>query len=193
MNYIVCKKCGGLLTKDMCDVKMCFNCGETLDEIQIDEKLLQQIDKQEKEILATEKEMQDKLKKFLTREIVVTTGDLKNNYEIIRPVYFQLSNKGIFSSTYSLLEKQYKSQIEQMKKNNLISHDKIDWGFIYGEYSVGQNEFEKAFFIATEELKKRAKILGADAIICMKQAIDLDTNNLQFFYLQMYGTAVKYI
>ena len=141
----------------MCDVKMCFNCGETLDEIQIDEKSLQQIKKQEEDILATEKEMQNKLKKYLVREIVVTTGDLKQEYEIIRPVYFQLSNKGIFSSTYSLLEKQYKMQIEQMKKNKMISEEKIDWGFLYGAYSVGQNEFEKAFFIATEELKKRAK------------------------------------
>ncbi len=75
----------------------------------------------------------------------------------------------------------------------MISQEKTDWGFLYGAYSVGQNEFEKAFFIATEELKKRAKMLGADAIICMRQDIDLDTNNLQFFYLQMYGTAVKYI
>lgn len=193
MNFVKCPNCNGLLTKDMCDVKMCFNCGEALDEIQIDEKLLQQIKKQEEDILATEKEMQDKLKKYLAREIAVTTGDLKQEYEIIRPVYFQLSNKGIFSSTYSLLEKQYKTQIEQMKNNQMISQEKTDWGFLYGAYSVGQNEFEKAFFIATEELKKRAKILGADAIICMRQDIDLDTNNLQFFYLQMYGTAVKYI
>ena len=193
MNFIKCPECNGLLTKDMCDVKMCFNCGEELDKIQIDEELIQQIEEQEEYILTKEKERQDRIKKYLGREIAVTTGDLKNEYRIIRPVYFQLSNKGIFSSTYSLLEKQYKTQIEQMRKNQLISQEKIDWSFLYGVDSVGQNEFEKAFFIATEELKKRAKILGADAVICMRHDIDLDTNNLQFFYLQMYGTAVKLI
>ena len=31
-----------------------------------------------------------------------------------------------------------------------------------------------------------------NAIISMRQDIDLDTNSFQFFYLQMYGTAVKF-
>ena len=35
-------------------------------------------------------------------------------------------------------------------------------------------------------------MLGADAIIGMRQDIDLDTNQFQAFYLQMYGTAVKF-
>ena len=50
----------------------------------------------------------------------------------------------------------------------------------------------KSFFIAVEELKKRAAILGADAIVAMRHDIDLDTNGLAYFYLQMYETAVKY-
>jgi uncharacterized protein YbjQ (UPF0145 family) len=44
--------------------------------------------------------------------------------------------------------------------------------------------------VATQELKKRAQILGADAVICMRQDIDLDTDGFSYFYLQMYGTAV---
>ena len=74
----------------------------------------------------------------------------------------------------------------------MISREKADWGFLYGEWSVGQNDFEKAFYIAVEELKLRAMQLGADAIIGMRQDIDLDTNGFAFFYLQMYGTAVKF-
>ena len=73
-----------------------------------------------------------------------------------------------------------------------MSPERADWGFLYGEWSVGQSDFEKAFFVATEELKKRAKLVGADAIIGMRQDIDLDTNGFAFFYLQMYGTAVKF-
>lgn len=129
---------------------------------------------------------------LMAREIIVTTGDLKQDYEIIGPVYFQVSNKGIFSSALSKLVKQYAADIAEMKRSGQMDEEKIDWGFLYGEYSVGQSDFEKAFFIATQELKKRAELLNADAIVSMRQDIDLDTNTFQFFYLQMYGTAVRF-
>lgn len=125
--------------------------------------------------------------------IIVTTGDLKEDYEIIGPVFFQVSNKGIFSSTLSELVNKYSAEIEEMKNNALMSERRTDWGFLWGEYSVGQNDFEKAFFVATQELKKRAVVLGGDAIVSMRQDIDLDTNGVQFFYLQIYGTVVKRI
>jgi hypothetical protein len=79
-----------------------------------------------------------------------------------------------------------------MKQNGQLSENRNDWGFIYGEWSAGQNDFEKAFFVAVQELKERAGKMGADAIIGMRQDIDLDTNAFQSFYLQMYGTAVRY-
>lgn len=125
--------------------------------------------------------------------VIVTTGDLKEDYEIIGPVFFQVSNKGIFSSTLSELVNKYSAEIEEMKNNALMSERRTDWGFLWGEYSVGQNDFEKAFFVATQELKKRALMLGGDAVVCMRQDIDLDTNEFQYFYLQMYGTVVKRI
>lgn len=61
-----------------------------------------------------------------------------------------------------------------------------------GEFTAGQNDFDKAFFIAVQELKLRASLLKADAIVSMRQDIDLDTAGFQYFYLQMYGTAVKF-
>ena len=125
--------------------------------------------------------------------VIVTTGDLKEDYEIIGPVFFQVSNKGIFSSTLSELVNKYSAEIEEMKNNALMSERRTDWGFLWGEYSVGQNDFEKAFFVATQELKKRAVMLGGDAIVSMRQDIDLDTSGFQYFYLQMYGTVVKRI
>jgi uncharacterized protein YbjQ (UPF0145 family) len=64
-------------------------------------------------------------------------------------------------------------------------------GLILNEWSAREDDFEKAFFMATEELKRKAFMLGGDAVIHMKQDIDLDTNGFQYFYLQMYGTAVK--
>lgn len=123
---------------------------------------------------------------------IVTTGDINQDYEILGPVYFQVSNKGLFGSALSNLVKQYKSEIDAMKRQGTMSQERADWGFLYGEWSVGQSDFEKAFFIATEELKKRAEMVGADAVICMRQDIDMDINGFAYFYLQMYGTAVKF-
>ena len=128
----------------------------------------------------------------LPSDVLVTTGDLKEDYEVIGPVYFQVSNKGIFSSALSKLAKHYEAEIAQMKKQGQMGQFRADWGFLYGEYSVGQTDFEKAFYIAVQELKKRATLLGAHAIVSMRQDIDLDTNTFQFFYLQMYGTAVRF-
>ncbi|MCE2401455.1 heavy metal-binding domain-containing protein [Candidatus Poribacteria bacterium] len=127
----------------------------------------------------------------MNSNIVVTTGDINQDYQIIGPVYFQISNKGIFSNALSKLVKQYEAEIVDMKRSGQMGEDRADWGFLYGEWSVGQSDFEKAFFVSVEELKKRAALLGADAIISMRQDIDLDTNSFQYFYLQMYGTAVK--
>lgn len=123
--------------------------------------------------------------------ITVTTGDLKQDYEIIGPIYFQVSNKGIFSSQLGKLKKAYAEEIAAMKKGGQIGEAQADWGFLYGEFSAGQSDFENAFFIAVQELRKRAQMLGADAVVGMRQDIDLDTNQFQAFYLQMYGTAVK--
>ena len=125
-------------------------------------------------------------------DIIVTTGDLKRDYRVLGPVYFQVSNKGLFGSALGTLKKQYSNEIQAMKQKGTMSGDRADWGFLYGEWSVGQNDFEAAFFIATEELKKRAAMVGGDAVICMRQDIDMDTNGFAYFYLQMYGTAVKF-
>lgn len=124
--------------------------------------------------------------------MLVTTGDVKRDYDIIGPVYFQLSNKGLFSSALLRLVKQYEAEIAEARKQGQLGAAQIDWGLLYGEFSVGQTDFDKAFFVAVQELKKRAAVLGADAIIGMRQDIDLDTDSFQFFYLQMYGTAVKF-
>jgi ABC-type phosphate transport system auxiliary subunit len=128
----------------------------------------------------------------MSNKIIVTTGDLKNDYDVIGPVYFSVSNKGLFGSQLGTLIKKYKVDIEVLKKEALMSPERTDWGVLWGEFSAGQNDFDKAFYIAVQELKSRAEILNADAIVSMRQDIDLDTNGFQYFYLQMYGTAVKF-
>ena len=121
-------------------------------------------------------------------KIIVTTCDLKEDYEVIAPVYFQLSNKGVFSSAYSELYQKYRDKLYQKKKQGVLSDSKVDWGFLYGERSVGQNEFDKAFYIAVEELKVRAAALGADAIIGMRQDIDLDKWIFLFLFADVWNS-----
>lgn len=125
-------------------------------------------------------------------EIIVSTGDIQKKYDVIGPVYFKVSNKGIFSSELSKLVKKYSQKLDEHKKEGHLSKDRADWGFLYGDWSVGANDFDKAFFISIQELKERAKIVNADAIIFMRQDIDIDSNHIGNFYLQMYGTAVKF-
>lgn len=125
-------------------------------------------------------------------QIVVTTGDIDRPYDVLGPVYFQVSNKGLMGGSLEKLKRYYAAEIQRMKSQGSMSGFQADWGFLYGEWSVGQNDFEAAFFIATEELKKRAQRVGGDAIIGMRQDIDMDTNGFAYFYLQMYGTAVKF-
>ena len=129
----------------------------------------------------------------MKKDIKVTTGDIKQNYEVIGPVFFQTNNKGVFTSALTDLKKKHSDLIKKMKDSGQASESEVDWGFLWGEWNAGQNDFDAAFFCATQELKMRAEKLGADAVISMRQDIDLDTNGFTHFYLQMYGTAVKFI
>lgn len=130
--------------------------------------------------------------------MIVSTGDINKDYEIIGPVYFQVSNKpeGFSPSTLSEYKEIYITEIEQLKQSGKVEQietGSVKWECVFGEWCLGQSSFEIAFFIAVEELKKRAKMLGADGIIFMRQDIDLDKEAFQYFYLQMYGTAVRYL
>lgn len=125
-------------------------------------------------------------------EIIVTTCDLKQDYDVIGPVFYQISNKGIFSSKLSKMGKQYKEEIQQRQQTGVMNDEPLEWSSLLVEWGVGQNEFQTAFFIATEEIKKLAQKMGADAVIGMRQDIDIDTNGFTYFYLQMYGTAVRF-
>lgn len=127
------------------------------------------------------------------RRIPVTTADIQTPYDVIGPLFFQTSNKGVFGSSFKTLWKQYLDELRERRAEGLFSPQHADWGYFAGVgMSVGQNDFDDAFYIAVEEMKKKAAIIGADAIVGMRMDFDLDTNGYQYFYLQMYGTAVKY-
>ena len=62
----------------------------------------------------------------MSNKIIVTTGDLKNDYEILGPVYFSVSNKGLFGSQLGSLIKKYKGEIDKIELNrNYIENNII--------------------------------------------------------------------
>ncbi len=126
-----------------------------------------------------------------SRNIVVTTVDLHTEYDVLGQVYSQVANRGEFSSHLQMMREQYSEEIQDAIARGQIG----SWGeasaIAANVESGGQIDFEHAFFIATRELQKRAALMGADAIVGMRQDIDLDAEVSMFFFLQMYGTAVK--
>jgi len=126
--------------------------------------------------------------------IIVSTGDIPYLYEIVGPIYFQVSNRGLFGSKYGRLEKKYRDYFRQQRTDtNEYRGRGIDDLVLLtvGEWSMNGTQFEKAFYMGVEEMKASAAKLRADAIIHLRQDVDLDTNGFQYFYLQMYGTAVR--
>ncbi|MBQ3009625.1 MAG: heavy metal-binding domain-containing protein [Oscillospiraceae bacterium] len=136
------------------------------------------------------------------RDIPVTTTDLKEPYEVLGPVFFNTTNKGVFSSAFTkLCEKYTKEPYSVLVKRPggesiqtgefgsfLLSLFDLGGGY---EGSVGQWQFDDAYYYSIAELKLRCAEMGGDAVVGMSMDFDLDTNNAAAFYLQMHGTAVK--
>lgn len=127
--------------------------------------------------------------------IIVTTTDLnQTRYTVISPVYFQLSNVGVFSTSLSRLKKQYGDEIASMRKSGQLTDRGTDLRtFVYGEWLFDKTDFEVSFYIALREIQKRAKLLDADAVVGMRQDIDMLSGGAQYFCVQMYGTAVRFL
>lgn len=64
------------------------------------------------------------------------------------------------------------------------------WAAITAELS-SDNDFDSAFHIAVQELRKRALLIGADAIVGMRHDIDFNPQSGGTFYVMMYGTGVR--
>ncbi len=122
--------------------------------------------------------------------IIVTTTDLKRDYEVIGPLYFHISNKGFFTSRLSQLMEKYDEEIERLKAEG---KEGDLWNLHYGKYAFDtDSRFEKAFYVAVREIEEIALKMGADAIVGLRQNVKLNIDRSQQFYLQVYGTAVRF-
>ena len=127
------------------------------------------------------KEKENKIE--IDNGFIITTLDINKPYKILGPVFYQTANKGVLGGTYDELRWKYSEALENAKNEGLITQE---W---YGHYI--ESDYDKAFYIARQEIVKRAKILGADAIVGLRFDLDLDSNGYANFSLQMYGTAIK--
>ena len=46
-----------------------------------------------------------------------------------------------FEERLGLLVKQYEKEISSMEEGGQLSEARLDWGLLYGEFSVGQSDF----------------------------------------------------
>lgn len=120
-------------------------------------------------------------------DVIVTTGDLKEGYEIRGQVYFAVTSKKLFTHSGELNKLAKKHGIEK-GKNNLASELTH---IMIGEWSADHQNFPMAFAVCIAEVKEQAAALGCDAIVWMRQTMNLDASNIQAFYMQVYGTAVR--
>lgn len=146
-----------------------------------------------------------------THEILVTTTDINKPYDIIGPVFYQINDAGSGKMIYKK-QVEYRSILNNLKDSNQMTNQSTSITEVMGSLAgvfellqtgnisestkdlMGNNHqiYDEAFFISIEELKKRAFLMGADAIIGMREELNLDTNGFQHFYMQMYGTAIKF-
>ena len=101
--------------------------------------------------------------------ITVTTGDLKRDYEIIGPVYFQVSNKGVFSSALSKLAKQYSKEIADAKKHGQVGASRADWGFCMESSVLGKATSKKHSSLPFKNSRSVPPLWGQTRLsVCVK-------------------------
>lgn len=118
-----------------------------------------------------------------TKKIIATTGDLKQEYEIIGPIFLQIANRGILKNHLDKLALEHKVFLDDLISKGILSAKHID--------TTGQ-DMEKAFYIALEELKSKAEKMDGDALIHLSYDTDILASSSDF-YLQLYGTVVKFV
>lgn len=116
------------------------------------------------------------------KEIIATTGDLKQSYEIIGPIFLQIANRGILKNHLDKLALEHKDFLADLTAKGILSDKHID--------TTGQH-MEQAFYIALEELKSKAEKMGGEALIYLRYDTDILQSSSDF-YLQLYGTVVKF-
>lgn len=65
-------------------------------------------------------------------DVVVTTGDIKKDYQIVGPVYFHISNKGFFKNDFRKYEEEHKRWLAAHYNRGQMQETKKGWIALLG-------------------------------------------------------------
>jgi hypothetical protein len=105
-------------------------------------------------------------------------------YDVIRPVYFSVSNR---NQMLDQMAAKFGIPMESTAVRDAALAIFLDYA------NVNWMAFPVAFEVCVEGLRRACLAVGGDAVVSMRQDVDVaeGTSGIPFFYLQMYGTALK--
>jgi uncharacterized protein YbjQ (UPF0145 family) len=139
-------------------------------------------------------------------QIIVTSGDLRDSYEVVGMVCFTVGTRGEMRNAFESLKAgmshklaKSRGQISQAKSVGQfiggVGFDSAGDIALTGQYagaSFNSSDLEIAFHIAVNQLQLRASYLDANAVIAFRYDIDFDSNaNVINFMATAFGTAVR--
>jgi len=146
----------------------------------------------EKEKLEFEKKIEAKRKLISEMDkIKVSTTDIRKNYEVIGPVHFNIINNSVLANPMSNLFSSYEKSRPEIADASVKASTLNGWSSIYGRMCHDLSDYDKAFYVCVQELKKRAFLLGANAVIGMSYKMEFYADSSSYSYMQMCGTAIR--
>ena len=123
-------------------------------------------------------------KKVYASQVIVSTTMLSEPVETIGPVYAVTTNR---EGVLDRAAKQLGIDIRAIQGDEVVS------ALIFGDSVANFRAFPVAFKVCTEQLRREALALGADAVIGVRMNFDLDRSGvgLMAFTMQLFGTAVR--
>lgn len=120
-------------------------------------------------------------------EIIVTTGDLRQEYRVIEPVYAYVTDQD------GMLTKVAKELGVSEPTDAGLARAFSDI-LLFGAANVTHARFPTAFRVCVALLRRACIKLDGDAVIWLRQDVDISsalTGNKNLF-MQVYGTAVRF-
>lgn len=115
--------------------------------------------------------------------ILVTSTACSSAHEVIGPVAVQISNRGSLAGSFRDLVLRYDMELSHAAKQA------DPWSSQYGGWALEQSDFDRGFYIGVQELRRRGRMLEADAIVGLTQSFTPFEDGT--FVLSLVGTAVR--
>lgn len=123
-------------------------------------------------------------------DVIVTAGDFIGEYEILTPVYVALSNGRRSHELLESLEEHHSDLLARLQNDKLIAALPAERPEVRAAWTrTVPGKLERAFHVGVEELKKRARAAGGDAVVQLTHRASMRQPDV--FLLELSGTAVR--